>query len=288
MSMVNYGWMLDAILVIAVLAFACARAVKGIYQVLMPLAVIAVSALGATFLSAVLTAPVTEAVYPIVEEKVISRIDMDALPTEKLDDWTLKLQDVGALAKEAEELIPNEYLAAAKKLGLDLSEFLTEAVGLAEERVTERVEDADIDLRDYLSEEQIQKLKDAGVETADTVVASTKTALASTADAVKAEGVIFSAMFSLTRRLTSVAVHYALWMLTCVGLLAALTIIKNTFGLVFKLPVIGWVDKGGGALVGAAECLIIVFVIGWVTRFLGFPILQQLATETKLLKLIVG
>ena len=288
MSMVNYGWMLDAILVIAVLAFACARAVKGIYQVLMPLAVIAASALGATFLSAVLTAPVTEAVYPIVEEKVISKIDLDALPTEQLDNWTLKLQDVGALAKEAEELIPSEYLTAAKKLGLDLSEFLTEAAGLAEERVTERVEDADIDLRDYLSEEQIQKLKDAGVETADTVVTSTKTALASTVDAVKAEGVIFSAMFSLTRRLTSVAVHYALWMLICVGLLAALTIIKNTFGLVFKLPVIGWVDKLGGALVGAAECLIIVFVIGWVTRFLGFPILQQLAVETKLLRLIVG
>jgi hypothetical protein len=58
------------------------------------------------------------------------------------------------------------------------------------------------------------------------------------------------------------------------------TIIVNTLGLAFKLPVIGWVDKLGGAALGIVECGVALFIAGWLLSFIGFTALHDMAEGT--------
>ena len=94
------------------------------------------------------------------------------------------------------------------------------------------------------------------------------------------KAVLFSTVFSLTHRLTSIAVHFLLWCFFCTLFLAVFTIIVNTFGLAFKLPVIGWVDKLGGAALGAVECGVVLFILGWFANLIGFTVLHDMGSGT--------
>ena len=272
MTLASYPWMLDLLVGVILLACACIKGVKGIYKSLMPLAVIVASVICATFLSAILTEPVTEMVYPIAEDKLISALKIDKLPQEDLQQFANLVTNPDTLAKKIEEMLPKGMLPVLSKLGVDVREFA--------EQTLEDTKDS-VDIHDYLSEEQIEKLKDAGVE----LQTAAATAVGSTKDALAAEGAFFSTVFSLTYRLTAIAVHYLLWGIFCVLFLALLTIIKNTFGLAFDLPVIGWVDKLGGALLGVVEAGLVMFVIGWLARLFEFNTLHDLGAGTTLFAL---
>jgi hypothetical protein len=136
-------------------------------------------------------------------------------------------------------------------------------------------------VQDYLSDDQIEKLENLGID----IKTASDTAIDATKSALNAEAVFFSAIFSLMYRLVSIGIHYFLWCLFCVLFLVVFTIIKDTFGLAFKLPVIGWVDKAGGAILGVVIGCAVLYVIGWILKFFGWTVLHDLGEGTKIFSL---
>ena len=80
-------WMLDAMVGAILLACACVKGAKGLYKSLMPLVITVTAAVCALFLSAALTGPVTDVVYPTVENRVISAIHLDKIPEEAMEEF---------------------------------------------------------------------------------------------------------------------------------------------------------------------------------------------------------
>lgn len=272
----NVSWVLDLIIVIILLTGACMKAVKGLYASLMPLAITILSFVLALFASAVLTEPITGIVYPVVEDKVIEAIHLDEIPSKDLAAFTNHVTNPDALIEDVKKLLPEKTLPMLSYFQEDLVEFLEENYEVIKEECKDTLE---TEVYGYLTEEQIKKLEETGVEikvkglelkeAADTVLSTTKMAM-------NAEAVLFSVVFSVTYRLTALVVHGFLWCVFSVLFIASLTTIKNVTGLAFKLPVIGWVDKLAGAAIGAIQYGIVLFVIGWVLRMFGFMTLHEL------------
>lgn len=266
-------WVLDLIVVIILLTGACIKAVKGLYDSLMPLVITILSFVLAMFASAVLTEPVTQKIYPIVEDKVIEAIHLDEIPAADLAAFTNHITDPEALVEDVKKLLPEKTLPMLSYFQEDLVEFLVENYEIIKE------ETKGSKIYGYLKDEQIKKLEEAGVqlqvtgveikEAADTILSTTKIAM-------NAEAALFSVVFPVTYRLTALFVHGVLWCVFSVLFMASLTTIKNVTGLAFKLPVIKWVDKVGGAAIGAIQYGIILFVIGWLLRAFGFMTLHEL------------
>lgn len=275
-TIANTIWVLDLIVVIILLAGACVKAVKGLYASLMPLVITILSFVLAMFASSVLTESVTQMVYPVVEDKVIEAIHLDEIPAEDLAAFTNHITDPEALIEDVKKLLPERTLPMMSYFQDDLVEFLIENYEIIKEESKDTLE---TEVYGYLTEEQIKKLEELGVDlkvkgielkdAADTVLSTTKMAM-------NAEAALFSVVFPVTYRLTALFVHGFLWCVFSVLFIASLTTIKNVTGLAFKLPVIGWVDKLGGAVIGAIQYGIILFLIGWLLRMFGFMTLHEL------------
>lgn len=278
----NITWVLDLIALIILLTGAAIRAVKGLYNSLMPLVITILAFVLAMFASAVLTEPVTELVYPMVEDKVIEAIHLDEIPSKDLAAFTNHITDPEALIEDVKKLLPEKMIPMVSYFQEDLVVFLEENYQDIKEKSKEVLEK---DIYGYLTDDQIKKLEELGVEVkvkglelkdaADTVLSTTKVA-------VNAEAILFSIVFPVTYRLTAMAVHGFLWCVFSVLFTASLTTIKNVTGFAFKLPVIGWVDKIGGAAIGAVEYGLILFVVGWILRVFGFMTLHDLGEGTLL------
>jgi hypothetical protein len=271
-AITSSAWLLDVMVGAIILACACVRGTKGIYKSLMPLAAIAAAAICATFSSAVLTEPVTEALYPVVEEKLLPALHLDEIPKAALERFSYRVTEPEQLHEMADEIVSEDTQKILVMLNVDLKHFLQDAWEQAE--VAEKVQD-------YLSDDQIEKLENLGID----IKVAANTAIDATKSALNAEAVFFSAIFSLMYRLVSIGIHYFLWCLFCVLFLVVFTIIKDTFGLAFKLPVIGWVDKAGGAILGIVIGCAVLYVIGWILKFVGWTALHDLGEGTKLFSL---
>ena len=68
-------------------------------------------------------------------------------------------------------------------------------------------------------------------------------------------------------RLTETVVRWAIRILGFVLLYLLFTLLKNALHCTVKLPVIGWVDKLGGAVLGAAECAAVLLITGVLLKF---------------------
>lgn len=272
----NVVWVLDLIIVIILLTGACIKAVKGLYSSLMPLAITVLSFVLAMFCSAILTESITQRIYPIVEDKVIEAIHLDEIPAEDLAAFTNHITNPKALINDVKNLLPERTEPMLSYFEDDLVEFLEENYELIKDKSKDTLEN---EVYGYLTEEQIKKLQETGVEikvkglelkdATDTVLSTTKMAM-------NAEAILFSVVFPVTYRLTALFVHGILWCVFSVLFIVCLTTIKNVTGLAFKLPVIGWVDKLGGAALGAIQYGIILFVVGWLLRMFGFMTLHEL------------
>lgn len=283
-SVANAVWVLDLIIVIILLTGACIKAVKGLYASLMPLVITILSFVLAMFASSVLTESVTQLVYPVVEDKVIEAIHLDEIPAADLATFTNHITNPEALVEDVKNLLPEKTLPMLSYFQDDLVEFLIENYEIIKEETKEGYETIKEEtegnkIYGYLKDEQIEKLEEAGVQlqvkalelkdAADTVLSTTKVAM-------NAEAALFSVVFPVTYRLTALFVHGILWCVFSVLFIASLTTIKNVTGLAFKLPVIGWVDKIGGAAIGVVQYGIVLFVIGWLLRAFGFMTLHEL------------
>ena len=272
----NVVWVLDLIIVIILLTGACIKAVKGLYSSLMPLAITVLSFVLAMFCSAILTESITQRIYPIVEDKVIEAIHLDEIPAEDLAAFTNHITNPEALINDVKNLLPERTEPMLSYFEDDLVEFLEENYELIKDKSKDTLEN---DVYGYLTEDQIKKLQETGVEikvkglelkdATDTVLSTTKMAM-------NAEAILFSVVFPVTYRLTALFVHGILWCVFSVLFIVCLTTIKNVTGLAFKFPVIGWVDKLGGAALGAIQYGIILFAIGWLLRMFGFMTLHEL------------
>ena len=272
----NVIWVLDLIIVILLLTGACIKAVKGFYSSLMPLVITLLSFVLAMFCSAVLTESVTQMVYPIVEDKVIEAIHLDEIPAADLAAFTNHITSPEALIGDVKKLLPEKTEPMLSYFEDDLVEFLVENYELIKEESKETLE---TEVYGYLTEDQIKKLEEVGVELKVKGIElkdATDTVLSTTKMAMNAEAILFSVVFPVTYRLTALFVHGVLWCVFSVLFIASLTTIKNVTGLAFKLPVIGWVDKLGGAALGAIQYGIILFVVGWLLRMFGFMTLHEL------------
>lgn len=272
----NVIWVLDLIIVILLLTGACIKAVKGLYSSLMPLVITLLSFVLAMFCSAVLTESVTKKVYPIVEDKVIEAIHLDEIPAADLAAFTNHITNPEALIEDVKKLLPERTEPMLSYFEDDLVEFLVENYELIKEESKETLE---TEVYGYLTEDQIKKLEEMGVELKVKGIElkdATDTILSTTKMAMNAEAILFSVVFPVTYRLTALFVHGVLWCVFSVLFIASLTTIKNVTGLAFKLPVIGWVDKLGGAALGAIQYGIVLFVIGWLLRMFGFMTLHEL------------
>lgn len=64
-----------------------------------------------------------------------------------------------------------------------------------------------------------------------------------------------------------------------------LSLLAKSFGLVFKLPVVGSVDKLGGAALGVIEGATVIWGVLWLSRQLGITRFSDMAEGTLLLSL---
>ena len=176
-------WILDALVGTVLLACACVKGVKGLYKSLMPLAIIGAAAVSALLLSATLTGPVTDLVYPTVETHVISAVHLDKIPEETLEELASYAAAPEKLVEQAVELLPEELLPLLSRLGVDVRQFLAENWEIAKNSDT---------VQDYITPEQMEKLRALGVE----FQTAAGDLLTSTGSALDVEAVLFSTMFS--------------------------------------------------------------------------------------------
>ena len=265
-------WMLDMLVGAILLAAAYLKGRRGLYNSLMPLVVSVASLLCAVFVSAALTGPVTDLVYPMVEDWVVPAIRLDKLSTEDLENAMTIMTDTDAMVSKLEELLPKDMRPMLSRLGMDLKTFLSELMGKIRESGT---------INSYLSEAQLEKLAGIGVN----LKAATGDVRSAARSALDMESILFTAIFSLARRVTSLVVHFFLWLVSLIFFRIVFTVLKNVFGMTFRLPVIGWANALGGAALGALECAVILFIIGWLASFLGFTALHDMGGGTKLYQL---
>ena len=301
-ELTNNPLMIDLIAAVIFLAAACAGVIKGLYKKIMPFAVVTLSLLGAIILSATLTTPVTEMIFP----KIVAAY---------LKDDGMGL-DILAISQEANQrlspLVP-------RKLLRDLDE--AEQSGLLGETVTEIFADAADNglgeavngvLNDAAQSETGEKIRGVG-EKVGTVSETAGGAIQNTMDAARdgavgnaidsaldtaASGAVGDAMNDTIRtarieiakaiaQRTAAYVHLILLCVLWMGLIVALTIIKNTFGIAFNFPVIKQADRLGGAALGVIECAIVFWILAWVDKVTGFGWLSQIARGTVFLRLFV-
>ena len=82
--------------------------------------------------------------------------------------------------------------------------------------------------------------------------------------------------------------HLALFgIITAIALLV-LTIIKNLLGKVADFSIIGWVNHGGGFVLGAIESIVIILVVVRGAGLLNIPTFRNLSEGTVLMKWFVG
>ena len=301
-ELTNNPAVIDGIAAAIFVAAACAGLVKGFYKQIMPFAVVTLSLLGAIALSASLTTPVTEMIYPKIVEAYV-KDDGNGL-------------DFAAMSQDARErlspLVPRKLLRDLDEaeqsgvLGDTVTEIFSDA---ADNGLGEAVNDV---LNSAAESETGEKVRGVG-ETVGVFNETAGDAITDTVDAVR-DGAVGSAIDSAldtassgvvggavndtvrTARIevvkviaerTSAYVHLILLCLLWVGLMVALTIIKNSFGLATKLPVVKHVDKLGGAALGLIECAMVFWCLVWVDRVTGFGWLSQQAQGTVFLKLFV-
>ena len=301
-ELTNNPAVIDGIAAAIFVAAACAGLVKGFYKQIMPFAVVTLSLLGAIALSASLTTPVTEVIYPKIVEAYV-KDDGNGL-------------DFAAMSQDARErlspLVPRKLLRDLDEaeqsgvLGDTVTEIFSDAadngLGEAVNNVMNKAAESETGEKVRGVGETVGNFSEtAGDVIQDTIDAARDGAVGSAIDSAldtASSGVVGEAMNDTVRTArievvkviaerTSAYVHLILLCLLWVGLMVALTIIKNTFGLATKVPVVKHVDKLGGAALGLIECAMVFWCLAWADRVTGFGWLSQQAQGTVFLKLFV-
>ncbi len=328
---------LDFMVVSILLCGVAIRMHKGLYNALMPLAVIGTAAVCGLVLSAVLTGPIAERLAPALTNSIMGEYQYALLTVDEYDAILARME-VGMTDEVREAINLSRYSAAAHEAARDAGdkletvndEVLTDenidnAVGKAEDaadKLTENLPDALVDAaREALEEKGLtgdaarEYIRQAGDalgsvgdevltdENIDAALAAAQREMTSGAQYLLSDGsearegraairaaedrraATEAAVSALIGFLTPRYVRVVVFLIGWVAFLAVLTVIKNTFGLAFKLPVIKQADKLGGAALGFVEAAVGTWAVLWTVKYLGFNAFQELAKDTVVLRL---
>ncbi|MEG2118750.1 MAG: CvpA family protein [Pseudoflavonifractor sp.] len=78
--------------------------------------------------------------------------------------------------------------------------------------------------------------------------------------------------------------YMVLFLLAFVAILVLWTLLSHGLNLVTKLPGLHFLNKSGGAVLGLAKGVVLLFVVAWVLRFSGILLPEETVAQTHLLK----
>lgn len=100
-----------------------------------------------------------------------------------------------------------------------------------------------------------------------------------------ASGSVRTAVDAMLASVAETLAHAGLFILIFLLLLLLLNLLRRALGWAFRLPVIRWADVLGGALLGAAECAITLWICCAVLGLFDGGRLRALAEGTRLLSI---
>ena len=303
----DISFVLDLAAAVIFLAFACRGLIRGAYKMAVPFLVIALSGVGAAVIGASLTAPVTELVYPAVAEALAGSYAGGGL-----DFTEISLE----AARQLSDLAPKELLEkldAAEQSGVlgdaiteaftdaadkGLGDAINDAVAALDESEAGRVVRAAGEIAGRYSPSAgaaadiaVNKALDAAREGAvGDAVDSALDAAASGAAGDAVNDAIRVARWEIVRSVQLRTAGYVRLIVTALlwtALMAALTVIKNTFQLAVKLPLVKHADHLSGAALGLIECAMLFWAVGWTAKNAGFFWLAEQAQGTRFLSLFI-
>ena len=92
-------------------------------------------------------------------------------------------------------------------------------------------------------------------------------------------------MDALLRSVAETLAHIALFLVIFLLLLLLLNLLRRALGWAFRLPAIRWADVLGGALLGAVECAVVLWIVCAVAGLFDGGRLRALAEGTHLLSI---
>lgn len=98
-----------------------------------------------------------------------------------------------------------------------------------------------------------------------------------------AQDAVQTATDSVLRSIAETLAHVGLFLLIFLLLLLLLNLLRRALGWAFRLPVIRWADVLGGALLGAVECAVLLWIVCAAAEIFDGGRLRALAEGTKLL-----
>jgi len=268
---------------------------KGLVKSLAGLVIVAVALLGAGVIASALADPVTERIVPQIEERIND--ELESLVKEQLADSVGELLEASAaeLGETIESLLKDGQLQLS-----DLGEPIKELVESGQMQISE--------LGEYLAgmlesgQLQISDLK----EQVQSVLANNRLSLtdipvdsAMLEDAMEQLGLDESVRKDLSDRIEKIMeesgdasvgsiirgvirglVYGLLYIVAFVILLILLNVIVKALDLLMKLPVLKSFNGLGGALIGFAESVLLIFVALWLVSAMGLFFETESMAET--------
>ena len=94
-----------------------------------------------------------------------------------------------------------------------------------------------------------------------------------------------AAVLTAARSLTEAVVRIVLWVVLFLVGLVVFSLLKKLLGLIFKLPVISWLNHLGGAILGLGFSIFALYALGWILAAFGVTTLHTLGEGTYLFSL---
>ena len=154
-----------------------------------------------------------------------------------------------------------------------LSQFEQTLLPDGEEKQPQEPEQPDESDEPGLLDGVLEKLRRFGVNGEETVKAAGEAGM--------------SVLDAAVRALVRTVVQAVLFLLCFLLLTLALTLVSHALGLLFRLPLLDGVNAIGGALLGFAEALLLVYLALWLAPRLGITFFADHAPQTHLLAFLM-
>ena len=267
---------IDGVIVVVLILAGVIGAFRGLFRTVMSVVVLAVSILAAALLSGLASKPLTEWLYPKVEDKINVQVDLSSflenLKNEKIEEELAKLpKDVPdsireELEKKAKESVTDEMISEyVASLGTDgvMDAILQSDTYQNLKNVLAKSGISDSGIRDYL-QKTVERL-DLSSGDLNKAAESMIKSLAKDAFRILIRTIIFIIIFLVLVFLLNWAV-------------------RGLNDLIFKVPVLGFINRAGGAVLGLAFAVILVWVVLLVCKGLNFTFFQDHEADTVLLR----
>lgn len=248
------------LVIIAVLAVGLiVGAWRGLLASLAGLVIFVAALVGAAVIASALTAPVTEFVRPVMEHRIEEKVDA-----------AMVSQEEGTASPQA----PVVEGTAPSIPGQSGDTGSTNNAGTLGDMSTDETEDSSILQRaqEILEAMGYRKgVQESVSEKVQETVRDTSVSLVT----------------ALANSLLETVVHTVLFLLSFAVLTLVLRLVVKMLDLMARLPGIHMLNSLGGAAVGLAESVLILFLLFWVLDRFGVRIAQSTIDETYLLRFFV-